>query len=131
MPSCGFEMYLQYRVLPVAQFSEVLRTTEGLYRVVYGLLADVPLIPARNRFLSDPPVPPRVSLSAVNRRLREYPQDRLGVASIATGQSIKVRLKTGWFDVDLAQGELVVTIPKGAAAVLAAGTRLVGQLLHQ
>ena len=52
--------------------------------------------------------------------LARSPEDRLRIDTAETGDSIKLKLKTGWmpaFDVD--DGDLVVEVPRGALSVAA------------
>lgn len=96
------ELYLSYRMLEPKILSGILESMTKLYHLVYRIAADVP-----------DHVTDRALFS-------QSPQDRLQIDAAETGESIKLKLKTGWLpSFDVEDGDLVVEIPRGALSLAA------------
>jgi hypothetical protein len=66
-------------------------------------------------------------IERVEEMLRSNPDERLLIATISTGESIKIRCKTGWVpNVTAEGGDIVVEVPKGMLALIASASLLGG-----
>ena len=118
------EFHLGYRVLRPSDLAGILTCVERIYRDIYAIL-DLPEESVRALFEGE------VDLDRLwfetERHIRSRAIDSLRIDHIATGNSITFRVGTGWRPSAAFEKEgLVVTLPKGAAALLASGLMITG-----
>jgi len=111
----GVQVYLDYRRLGPSQLADILRSIEELFRAIYGLL----IIPEEDVHL----LTRRKFETSVSRHLKGHPEDQLNLSWIQTGDSIKFKVVAGWRTgiASTAEGDLVLKLPKGVAAVVVVG----------
>lgn len=114
-----FEIYLRYRTLPVGDFAEMLRRVENIYQMVDDAL--------RKSAQRQGEQATSASESAeVATWLAQYPEDRLELAYVATGASIKARFRSGWLPALAVEGsDVVVEIPRPLASAALTGYLLI------
>lgn len=123
IPEGCFEVYLKYKSLEALQLAQLIQAIDDLYRVIYGLLYIEDFESNKNES----------SLNMFNNQIDEIfkvnLENRLEIESIFTGDSIKIRLKSGILpSFDIEDENITIGMPKGIAAAALTGYLLSASL---
>lgn len=101
-------IYLDYKSLQVSDLSKLLASYYNLYKLFYKV-----------NFNND--------IQDIEAYFKNHPEDILEILSAHTGNSITIKIKTGWTpSVGLKDGDFEVAIPKGYVTLI-----FVGYILHK
>jgi nitrogen fixation-related uncharacterized protein len=104
MPFGGFELYIDYKRLQVNDVNILLGSLNGLYNVIYKIQSS-----NNHNFINED-------------IFKSYPEDTFLIHSIETGNSITIKVTTGWKPkLEVIEGDFVISLPKGAVALLLTG----------
>lgn len=104
MPFGGFELYIDYKRLQVNDVNLLLGSLSGLYNAIYKIQSS-----SNNKFVNE-------------EIFKSYPEDTFLIHSIETGNSITIKVTTGWKPkLEVIESDLVISLPKGAVALLLTG----------
>lgn len=109
MPFGGFEIYIDYKRLPVTELKTLFASLSNLYNITYTIAIAHPQLKELFYF-------------NVDEIFKAHPEDVLCFHAIETGNSITFQVTTGWkpkFDVE--EGNFVVSLPKGALSLFIIG----------
>lgn len=97
--------YLDYKILEVSEFSNLLNSYYKLYKLFYQINS------SENEYWAD-----------IELRFKNHPEDILQILSVHTGGSITFKIKTGWVpSIGTKNGDIVIGLPKGALTVVFIG----------
>lgn len=97
--------YLDYKILEVSEFSNLLNSYYKLYKLFYQINS------SENEYWED-----------IELRFKNHPEDILQILSVHTGSSITFKIKTGWIpSIGTKDGDIVIGLPKGALTVVFIG----------